>query len=58
MSTITRTRCESLRGWKASAVSALFHFMSFMPTRQNPDGTVDREVIEAGIAAAVAAQDR
>jgi uncharacterized Ntn-hydrolase superfamily protein len=36
----------------------VFHYMSFMPTRQNPEGTVDREVIEAGIAAAVAAQDR
>jgi uncharacterized Ntn-hydrolase superfamily protein len=36
----------------------VFHFMSFMPSRQNPEGTVDREVIEAGIAAAVAAQDR
>jgi uncharacterized Ntn-hydrolase superfamily protein len=36
----------------------VFHFMNFMPTRQNPHGTVDREVIEAGIAAAVAAQDR
>jgi uncharacterized Ntn-hydrolase superfamily protein len=36
----------------------VFHYMKFMPTRQNPQGTVDRTVIEAGIAAAVADQDR
>ncbi len=35
----------------------LFHYVNFMPTRQNPHGTVDRDVIEAGIAAAVAQQD-
>ena len=35
----------------------LFHYMKFMPGRANPFGTVDREVIEAGIAAAVA-EDR
>jgi uncharacterized Ntn-hydrolase superfamily protein len=33
----------------------LFHYMKFMPTRENPEGTLDRNVIEAGIAAAVAA---
>jgi uncharacterized Ntn-hydrolase superfamily protein len=36
----------------------VFHFMKFAPSRQNPDGTLDRAVIEAGIAAAVDAQDR
>jgi uncharacterized Ntn-hydrolase superfamily protein len=35
----------------------LFHYVNFMPTRQNPHGTIDRDVIEAGIAAAVAKQD-
>ena len=35
----------------------LFHYVKFMPTRQNPEGTLDREVIEAGIADAVAKQD-
>lgn len=35
----------------------LFHYVKFMPTRANPSGTLDRNVIEAGIAAAVAAQD-
>jgi hypothetical protein len=35
----------------------LFHYVQFMPTRQNPAGTLDRSVIEAGIAAAVAEQD-
>jgi uncharacterized Ntn-hydrolase superfamily protein len=34
----------------------LFHYVKFMPTRQNPQGTLDRDVIEAGIAAAVAAE--
>jgi uncharacterized Ntn-hydrolase superfamily protein len=34
----------------------LFHYVKFMPTRQNPDGTLDRDVIEAGIAAAIAAE--
>jgi len=29
--------------------------VKFMPTRENPEGTLDRNVIEAGIAAAVAA---
>ena len=33
----------------------LFHYVKFMPTRENPEGTLDRNVIEAGIAAAVAA---
>jgi uncharacterized Ntn-hydrolase superfamily protein len=33
----------------------LFHYMKFMPTRANPQGTLDRDIIEAGIAAAVAA---
>ena len=36
----------------------LFHYVKFMPSRQNPHGTLDRDVIEAGIAAAVAEQDR
>jgi len=36
----------------------LFHYVRFMPTRCNPDGTLDRDVIEAGIAAAVMAQDQ
>jgi uncharacterized Ntn-hydrolase superfamily protein len=36
----------------------LFHYVKFMPTRQNPYGTLDRNVIEAGIAAAVAAQEK
>ncbi len=36
----------------------LFHYVKFMPTRLNPHGTLDRETIEAGIAAAVAEQDR
>jgi uncharacterized Ntn-hydrolase superfamily protein len=36
----------------------LFHYVKFMPTRQNPSGTLDRDVIEAGIAAAVAAQEK
>jgi uncharacterized Ntn-hydrolase superfamily protein len=31
------------------------HYVPFMPTRANPDGTLDRAEIEAGIAAAVAA---
>ena len=35
----------------------LFHYVNFMPSRANPSGTLDREVIEAGIAAAVAAQE-
>ena len=35
----------------------LFHYVKFMPSRQNPHGTLDRDVIEAGIAAAVAEQD-
>jgi uncharacterized Ntn-hydrolase superfamily protein len=34
----------------------LFHYMKFMPTRANPAGTLDRNVIEAGIAAAIAAE--
>jgi uncharacterized Ntn-hydrolase superfamily protein len=33
----------------------LAHYVRFMPTRGNPDGTLDRAIIEAGIAAAVAA---
>ena len=33
----------------------LFHYVKFMPSRANPHGTLDRDVIEAGIAAAVAA---
>jgi len=36
----------------------LFHYVKFMPSRANPHGTLDRDVIEAGIAAAVAEQDR
>ena len=36
----------------------LFHYMKFMPSRANPHGTLDRDTIEAGIAAAVAAQDK
>jgi uncharacterized Ntn-hydrolase superfamily protein len=35
----------------------LFHYVNFMPSRAHPNGTLDRDVIEAGIAAAVAAQD-
>jgi uncharacterized Ntn-hydrolase superfamily protein len=35
----------------------LFHYVKFMPSRANPNGTLDRDVIEAGIAAAVAGQD-
>jgi uncharacterized Ntn-hydrolase superfamily protein len=35
----------------------LFHYVNFMPSRANPNGTLDRDVIEAGIAAAVAKQD-
>jgi uncharacterized Ntn-hydrolase superfamily protein len=35
----------------------LFHYVKFMPTRSNPDGTLDRDAIEAGIAAAIAAQE-
>src|ERR1700738_969680 len=34
----------------------LFHYVKFMPSRANPSGTLDRNVIEAGIAAAVAAE--
>jgi uncharacterized Ntn-hydrolase superfamily protein len=34
----------------------LFHYVKFMPTRANPHGTTDRNVIESGIAAAVAAE--
>jgi uncharacterized Ntn-hydrolase superfamily protein len=34
----------------------LFHYVKFMPSRANPQGTLDRGVIEAGIAAAVAAE--
>jgi uncharacterized Ntn-hydrolase superfamily protein len=30
------------------------HFRSFLPTRQNPAGVTDREVIDASIAAALA----
>ncbi len=33
----------------------LFHYVKFMPSRLNPEGTLDRDAIEAGIAAAVAA---
>ncbi len=33
----------------------LAHYVKFMPTRANPDGTLDRATIEAGIAEAVAA---
>ena len=36
----------------------LFHYVKFMPSRANPHGTLDRDVIEAGIAAAVAATER
>ena len=36
----------------------LFHYVKFMPSRQNPHGTLDRKAIEAGIAAAVAEQNR
>ena len=36
----------------------LFHYVNFMPTRTNPYGTLDRNAIEAGIAAAVALQDK
>jgi len=36
----------------------LFHYVKFMPSRANPHGTLDRDVIEAGIAAAVSEQDR
>jgi uncharacterized Ntn-hydrolase superfamily protein len=32
------------------------HFRKFMPSRRNPAGTTDRAVIEAGIAAALAAE--
>src|SRR5207302_680105 len=35
----------------------LFHYVKFMPSRANPNGTLDRDMIEAGIAAAVAEQD-
>jgi uncharacterized Ntn-hydrolase superfamily protein len=35
----------------------LFHYVNFMPSRANPSGTLDREAIEAGIAAGVAAQE-
>jgi uncharacterized Ntn-hydrolase superfamily protein len=35
----------------------LFHYVNYMPSRANPNGTLDREIIEAGIAAAVAKQD-
>ena len=35
----------------------LFHYVNYMPSRANPSGTLDREVIEAGIAAAVVEQD-
>lgn len=34
----------------------LYHYVAFMPTRANPHGTLDRAMIEAGIAAAVAAE--
>ena len=34
----------------------LFHYVKFMPSRANPNGTLDRETIEAGIAKAVAEQ--
>jgi uncharacterized Ntn-hydrolase superfamily protein len=33
----------------------LAHYVKFMPTRSNPHGTLDRAIIEAGIAEAVAA---
>jgi len=36
----------------------LFHYTKLMPSRQNPSGTLDRDVIEAAIAAAVAAQEK
>ena len=35
----------------------LFHYVKFMPSRTNPSGTLERDVIEAGIAKAVAEQD-
>src|SRR5215470_9826593 len=35
----------------------LFHYVKFMPSRTNPGGTLEREIIEAGIAKAVAEQD-
>jgi uncharacterized Ntn-hydrolase superfamily protein len=34
----------------------LFHYVKYMPSRANPHGTLDRDLIEAGIANAVAAQ--
>src|SRR5262249_29831148 len=34
-----------------------FHYVKFMPSRQNPYGTLDRAAIEAGIAEGVAAQE-
>ena len=35
----------------------LFHYVKFMPSRTNPGGTLERDIIEAGIAKAVAEQE-
>jgi uncharacterized Ntn-hydrolase superfamily protein len=46
-----------LRRLESIGRQRLFHYVKFMPSRQNPAGALDRNVIEAGIAAAVAAQE-
>jgi uncharacterized Ntn-hydrolase superfamily protein len=44
-----------LKRLEAVSRERLAHYVKFMPTRSNPDGVLDRAMIEAGIAAAVAA---
>jgi uncharacterized Ntn-hydrolase superfamily protein len=48
--------CE-LRRLETVGRQRLFHYVKFMPTRLNPEGTLDREVIEAGIVRSVATDD-
>ena len=46
-----------LRRLESVGRERLFHYTKLMPTRQNPYGITDRNVIEAAIAAGVAAQE-
>jgi hypothetical protein len=54
---IPKIRCRELARLESDGRQRLFHYVKFMPTRTNAAGTLDRNVIEAGIAAAVAEQD-
>ena len=47
-----------LRRLESVGRQRIFHYNKLMPSRQNPSGILDRDVIEAKIAAAVAAQEK